>query len=250
MKSKLTLVGAGPGDKDLITLKGIRALQEAKVVLYDALVDEEILEFAKLAIKVYVGKRGGEKSFTQERINQLIVSNALIYGKVVRLKGGDPFIFGRGLEEIEFAKRNGIDTEVVPGISSSTGITALHNISLTQRGIANGFWVLTASKKGNLFNEDLRLAAKSNSTIVVLMGVQKLSLIVREFKKSGKENLPVIIIQNGSLPNEKIVRGEVNSIEKLALENKVGAPAIIVLGETARDKNVVELKVELFNQLN
>ena len=250
MKTKVTLVGAGPGAVDLITLRGINALKEAKVVLYDALVDERLLDYAEGAVLVYVGKRGGQPSFTQEQINQLIVSHALIYGKVVRLKGGDPFIFGRGLEEIEFAERNGIETEVVPGISSSTGLTATKGISLTQRGIADGFWVLTASLKGGRWNEDLALAAQSDSTIVVLMGVKRLSQIVEEFKASGKEKLPVMIIQNGSLPTEKVVQGRVDNILRIAEENQIGAPAIIVLGETLNAQTVEEVKVELFKQLN
>jgi uroporphyrin-III C-methyltransferase len=149
MKNKLILIGAGPGATDLITLRAIERLQKAKVILYDALVNEKLLDFAPQdALKIYVGKRGGKPSFTQEKINQLIVSYALVYGEVIRLKGGDPFIFGRGLEEIFFAKKHGIEAEVIPGISSATGLTALNQISLTHRGVADGFWVLTASKKG------------------------------------------------------------------------------------------------------
>ena len=156
MKPKLTLVGAGPGDPDLITLKGIKALNEAKVVLYDALANEALLSHAPQdALKIFVGKRGGKRSVPQERINQLILSYASVFGNVVRLKGGDPFIFGRGKEELDFAKRFGIEIEVVPGISSATGLTATQGISLTERGIADGFWVLTASLRDNKFNEDL-----------------------------------------------------------------------------------------------
>lgn len=250
MKAKLTLVGAGPGAIDLITLRGVKALEKAKVVLYDALVDERLLDYAADAVLVYVGKRGGQPSFSQEQINQLIVSNALIYGDVVRLKGGDPFIFGRGLEEIAFAERNGLETEVVPGISSSTGLTATKGISLTQRGVADGFWVLTASLKGGVWNEDLTLAAQSNSTVVVLMGIRKLPQIVKEFKAAGKQNLPVMIIQNGSLPDEKVVRGTVETIETIAKAAEIAAPAIIVLGETLAEYSEESLKVELFKQLN
>ena len=173
IKSKLTLVGAGPGDIDLITYKGVKALKRADVILYDALVNKELLDYTKpSAIKVFVGKRGGKKSTPQEKINQLIVSYALLFGEVVRLKGGDPYVFGRGYEEVSFAQKNGIETEVIPGISSSTGLTAINNISLTQRGIADGFWVLTASKVGNKFNEEITLAAQSNSTVVILMELE------------------------------------------------------------------------------
>lgn len=251
IKSKLTLVGAGPGDKDLITFKGIKALQRAQVILYDALVNPEILDYAQAgAVKVFVGKRGGRKSFKQEKINQLIVSHALIYGEVVRLKGGDPFIFGRGYEEIAFAEKNGLDTEVIPGISSSTGLTAINNISLTQRGIADGFWVLTASKVGNVFNEDIALAAQSNSTVVILMGVRKLPQIVQLYKDYTQFDLPVMIIQNGSRDNEKVVRGCIGNILDLAKENEVEAPAIIVVGETLNYKSEQEVLKETASYLN
>lgn len=251
IQSKLTLVGAGPGDKDLITFKGIKALQRAKVVLYDALVNKEILDYTNpKAIKVFVGKRGGQKSFAQEKINQLIVSYALVYSEVVRLKGGDPFIFGRGYEEIAFAEKNGLATEVIPGISSSTGLTAINNISLTQRGIADGFWVLTASKIGNQFNEDITLAAQSNSTIVILMGVRKLRQIAKVYKGYGHFDLPVMIIQNGSLDNEKVVKGSIANIVEVAEVNDVSSPAIIVIGEVLNFKSEQEIIRETVNNLN
>lgn len=251
IKSKLTLVGAGPGDKDLITFKGIKALQRANVILYDALVDPEMLEFANPnAVKVYVGKRGGQKSFDQDKINQLIVSYALVYGEVVRLKGGDPFVFGRGYEEIAFAEKNGIETEVIPGISSSTGLTAINKLSLTQRGIADGFWVLTATKVGNEFNEELALAAQSKSTVVVLMGVRKLPQIVQTYKGYGQFDLPVLIIQDGSKPTEKQVKGTISTIEAIATENEIQAPAIIVIGEVLNYKEQQELVEESINHLN
>ena len=251
IKSKLTLVGAGPGDKDLITFKGIKAIQRANVILYDALVNKELLDYARPeTIKVFVGKRGGQKSISQDDINQKIVSYALVYGEVVRLKGGDPFIFGRGYEEIAFAEKNGLATEVVPGISSSTGLTAINQISLTQRGIADGFWVLTASKVGNQFNEDIALAAQSNSTVVILMGVRKLPQIVDTYKGYGQFDLPVMIIQNGSTKSEKVVKGTISDIEELAKSREVQAPAIIVIGEVISFKTEQELIRETINNLN
>jgi len=249
--NKLILIGAGPGDKELITLKGVNALKKAKVVLYDALVNEEILNYIDpLAVKVYVGKRAGEPSFEQDKINQLIVSYALIYGEVIRLKGGDPFIFGRGFEEVSFAKKNGLLTEVIPGISSATGLTAINNISLTQRGVAYGFWVVTASKEGNEFNQDIELAAKSNSTIVILMGINKLSQIITVFKNNEQYNLPIMIIQNGSMKNEKTVLANISTIEKIALKNKIASPAIIVIGKVLDQKierEIIQNKLTFLN---
>lgn len=235
MKRKLILVGAGPGAADLITVRGAEVLKNAGVVLYDALVDDQILALIPAnAIKIFVGKRGGRPSFTQERINQLIVSYAAVYGEVVRLKGGDPFVFGRGMEELTFAQKNGVSTEVVPGISSATGLTALNGISLTQRGIADGFWVITATKEKGAFNTDLKLAAQSKATVVILMGVKKLRKIVDSFQAFGHQDTPVMIVQNGSLPNEKVVVSDLNNVISDAILSGVKAPAIIVIGETIR----------------
>jgi len=235
MKNKLILIGAGPGSADLITYRGLKRLQKAQVILYDALVDEELLDLANAnAIKVFVGKRGGQPSFKQEKINQLIVSYAAVYGEVIRLKGGDPFVFGRGLEEIDFAKKNGLEIEVVPGISSATGLTALQQISLTQRGIADGFWVLTATKQEQKFNKDIALAAQSNTTVVILMGVRKLAEIAEVFKKFGQNNTPVMIIQNGAKEGEKTVISDVEHIVLEAKMKEVKSPAIIVIGNTLK----------------
>lgn len=237
MKSKLTLVGAGPGAYDLITIRGLKALKEADVILYDALVNEEFLnEASPKTIKVFVGKRGGKTSWNQTKINQLIVSYAAVHRNVVRLKGGDPFIFGRGLEELEFAAKHGILVDVVPGISSATGLTALNKISLTQRDVADGFWVMTASKKGHIFNRDIELAARSNSTVVILMGVNKIHQIQEAFEQAGKIDTPALMIQNGSLVNEKLIFSKVSEMQRKAKINCLNAPAIIVIGETVKEQ--------------
>lgn len=241
MKNKLILIGAGPGAEDLITLRAIEYLQKAKVILYDALVNKKLLEIAPPdTLKIFVGKRGGKPSFSQDKINQLIVSYALVYGEVIRLKGGDPFIFGRGLEEIFFAKKHGIEAEVVPGISSATGLTALHQVSLTQRGVADGFWVLTASKKGHAFNHDLELAAQSNSTVVILMGISKLEEIARTFLAQGKRDTPVLIIQNGSTRHEKILVADMETVVYKASEEGVQSPAVIIIGEVVQAYHKLE----------
>ena len=158
MKPLLTLVGAGPGDPELITLKGVKALQQADVVLYDALVSTELLSYAPAhAQLVYVGKRRGRCEFAQSDLNQLIVDYALTYGHVVRLKGGDSFVFGRGYEEIGFAQEFGIQTSVIPGISSSISVPALAGIPLTCRGVSESFWVLTGTTKNHSLSNDCLL---------------------------------------------------------------------------------------------
>ena len=234
----VTLVGAGPGDPDLLTIKGAKALAEANVVLYDALANEEILSYApKKAIKIFVGKRKGCHEYTQDQINQLIVDNALTYGHVVRLKGGDPFIFGRGGEEIDFVESFGIPTFVVPGISSSIAVPAYQGISLTKRGISESFWVITGTTSDRKLSNDVALAAQSSATVVILMGMSKLSQIIDLFQKESKGETPVAIIQNGTTAQEKIGVGTINTIQQVVTEHKLSSPAIIVIGEVVKESN-------------
>lgn len=238
IKPKVTLVGAGPGDPDLLTLKGAKALAEANVVLYDALANDEILAHApKNAIKIFVGKKIGNHVYTQDQINQLIVDNALTYGNVVRLKGGDPFIFGRGSEEIEFVESFGIETVVVPGISSVVAVPASLGISITKRGVSESFWAITGTTSDRKLSADVALAAKSSATVVILMGMHKLPQIIDLFQKEDKGDLPVAIIQNGTTSEEKVGVGTVNSILEIVKEKQLSSPAIIVLGEVVRESN-------------
>jgi len=235
MKSKLTLVGAGPGDPELITLKAVKALQDADVVLYDALVDTQLLDHAPdHALKVYVGKRRGRCEFAQMDINQLIVNYAFSHGHVVRLKGGDPFVFGRGFEEISFAQDFGIETSVIPGVSSSYAVPALAGIPLTTRGLSESFWVLTGTTKNHTLSTDIEKAAQTTATIVILMGMKHLSDIAQTFINIGKADTPVAIIQNGSTPQEKIGLGTVSNMAQVAQEHQLDNPAIIVIGEVVR----------------
>jgi uroporphyrin-III C-methyltransferase len=232
---KLTLVGAGPGDPDLITLKGVKALKMADAILYDSLANKELLSYAKKGCKLlYVGKRHGCKSAKQEAIHDLIVHCAKKYGHVVRLKGGDSFVFGRGYEELEFAVKHHIPVEVVPGISSSISVPADAGIPITHRGMSEGFWVTTGTLKTGEISKDVYLAAESNATVVILMGLHKLEQIAQIFMDAGKSELPAAVIQNGSLPERKIVAGNVTDIACLAREAGLASPAIIVLGEVAR----------------
>lgn len=232
---KVTLIGAGPGDPDLITVKGVKALQSAKVILYDALINRELLEYAPTAKKVFVGKRKGMHSFSQDEINELIVKNTFEYGNTVRLKGGDPFIFGRGSEEIDYIESFGIETEVISGISSSMAVPASQGISLTKRGVAESFWVITGTTSERKLSTDVYLAAQSTATVVILMGMSKLSEIVSIFKKFNKSELPTAIIQNGTTASEKLGLGTINSIEEVVIQKQLSSPAIIVIGEVVKE---------------
>lgn len=229
---RITLVGAGPGDAELISLKGVRILKSADVVLYDALVNKELLEFApEHAIKIYVGKRSGDHSYSQEAVNKLMIDYALNYGHVVRLKGGDPFVFGRGFEELEMAASYSIPAEIVPGISSSISVPALQGIPVTHRGTSESFWVITGTTTNGEVSKDIYAAAKTDATVVVLMGVKKLKQIAAIFEAEGKGRLPVAVIQNGSMANEKVVVGTAATIAEAAADQNIDSPALIIFGE-------------------
>lgn len=229
---RLSVVGAGIGDPDLLTLKGLKALQSAQVVLYDALSNASLLDYAPAgALRMFVGKRRGFKACSQDEINQRIVDLAQQYGHVVRLKGGDPFVFGRGYEEMEYARSYGIPAEYVPGISSAIAVAGLAGIPVTYRQLSRSFWVITATTADGSLAPDLYPAARSEATVVVLMGLAKLPDIVDIFRQAGKSDLPVAVLQNGSLPQARQVFGTVGNILE-RLENKgLGSPAVIVLGE-------------------
>lgn len=249
-RGKLILIGAGPGDPELITLKAVKALSEAKVVLYDALVNKSLLEHAhEDAPKIFVGKRGGMMKCDQDEINELIVRCAMQYGSVVRLKGGDPFVFGRGHEEIIYAEQFGIETEVIPGVSSAIAAPASQKIPLTVRGVNESFWVITGTTKNHQLSEDVKIAAQSSATIVILMGMKNLEEIASIFSVNGKSDTPVAIIQNGTLPNERIVTGTIDKIVDLARSNGIGSPAVIVIGEVVKHASNQLIK-ETFSQLH
>lgn len=232
---RLTLIGAGPGDIELITLKGIRAIKSADVILYDALANVELLEYARTdALRIYVGKRLGKYVYTQDEINEKIVYLAKQYGHVVRLKGGDPFVFGRGFEEMEYAKIFDIECEIVSGVTSAIAAPASVGIPVTSRGYAESFWVITGTTKKGEISKDIELAAQSSATIVILMGMSKLTEICEIFKTHGKSEMPMAIIQNGTRKNVKSVIGTVSTIIEKSISENIANPAVIVIGEVVK----------------
>lgn len=240
---RLTVVGAGPGDVELLTLKAVKALKDADVILYDALVDPEVLTYAPQAEHLFVGKRKGCYAYQQEQINELIVSRARSHGHVVRLKGGDPFVFGRGAEELSYAAQHGLAIAMVPGVSSCLSVPGTQYIPVTKRGAAESFWVITGTTRDHQLSDDIHLAAKSSATVVILMGMSKLAAIVALFKKEGKSELPVAIIQNGTRANEKTGIGTIQTIESVVEANQLSNPAIIVIGEVvAQRQQLMEVK--------
>lgn len=232
-EKKLYVLGAGPGDPELITLKGYHLLNRAKVILYDNLANRDLLKYApEDAELVYVGKHPYGEYTPQERIHELILEKAQQYGEVVRMKGGDPFIFGRGYEEVIFAARHGISAEYIPGITSMQA-AGFAGVPLTHRTLSEGIWVITGTKKDGRLSKDLRLAMKSNATVVIYMGMKKVEEIAGTYVDEGKGDVPAIIIQHASLPKERSAKGLVRNLPLMASEHMLTHPAIIIIGEVA-----------------
>jgi uroporphyrin-III C-methyltransferase len=245
----LSLVGAGPGDPELITLKAIRVIEKADVILYDALANEALLAYAQpKAIKRFVGKRYGCHVLSQDEINILIIEYAHSHGHVVRLKGGDPFVFGRALEEIDALRQAGIAVEIIPGISSALAVPASQMIPLTTRGVAESFWVTTGTTRSGDISNDIKLAAQSSATVIILMAMSKLEAIMDIFRECGKQDTPVAIIQNGTTPEEKLVIGSVKDIVFKAEFAGITNPAVIVVGEVVH-LHPSQLKEKLQHQI-
>jgi uroporphyrin-III C-methyltransferase len=239
--AKLTLVGAGPGDPDLITLKGMRAIQEARVILYDALASEALLRYAPQGCKlINVGKRKGQASAIQEHIHELILYYVSAGMPVVRLKGGDPFVFGRGHEEWEFAAQHNIGVEYIPGISSAIAGPASAGIPLTKRGVNESFWVITGTVTSGTLAADLRLAAQSSATVVVLMGMSHLKEITEVFQQYRSPAEPVAIIQNATRADCKWVRGNVSDVGERVALGGLESPAVIVIGKVVEESLLID----------
>ena len=228
-ESKVILVGAGPGDPELISVKGLRAIQTADVILYDALSSEELLsEASDTAEIIYVGKRCTKHSLKQGDINALIYQKSKTHRSVVRLKGGDPYIFGRGHEEQVYLEKRGVRVEVIPGISSVTSLASLQHVPLTRRGVSESFWVLTGTTKDHQLSGDVLKAVHTDATLVILMATRKLAMISQLLIDAGKTEIPMMVIENGSKVEEKVFLGSpTDFLNGLSLEG----PGIIVVGE-------------------
>jgi|TARA_B110000285_G_C15047617_1_gene575202 uroporphyrin-III C-methyltransferase len=233
---KVILVGAGPGDPDLITVKGLNAIKNADIVLYDALVNKDLLQYASDNVQcIYVGKRFNQHKFSQDQINQLLVDYANEYGTVVRLKGGDSFVFGRGSEEINFVESKGVEAEVIPGISSALSVPANQGIPLTKRNVNESFWVITGTTSNGNISKDIVQGAQSKATLVVLMGLRNFSLIMEEVKRYRHKHTPIAIIQNGTLPNETIAIDTVGNYKNMIDSIDYSSPGIIVVGDVVAE---------------
>jgi uroporphyrin-III C-methyltransferase/precorrin-2 dehydrogenase/sirohydrochlorin ferrochelatase len=239
-QTKVFLVGCGIGDPELLTLKALKTIQQADVILYDHLISDEIMQLIpKSTKKIYVGKQKGYHSKSQEKINALIIKHAKKGRVVARLKSGDPFVFGRGAEELRDLFGENISTEVIPGISSSISGPLMGNIPVTARGYASGFTVVSAHLQGNSVNLDwVELLEKENHTVVVLMGLSRVNEIVEEADRLGiSKKKPCAVISNASRPNQKIVT---TTLQQLVSDAKdMARPAILVFGDVVKYRSLL-----------
>ena len=234
---KVYLVGSGPGDPELLTIKAKRLIEEADVIVYDQLPGPAILEsLPESAKRIDVGKYAGDHTLSQEEINRLLIDHALQGKMVVRLKGGDPYLFGRGGEEAVELRKAGIRFDVVPGITSSIAVPASAGIPVTHRDHASMVTIITGheQKKGESMI-DWEWLAKSKGTIVVLMGVSTLSQYISKMVQSGSDpDTPVAIIERGTRPDQVVTTGSLSTIVDIAEKRGVVAPAIVVIGDVVR----------------
>lgn len=238
---KAYIVGAGPGDPELITVKALRCIQKADVILYDRLVNPELLKEAKRNCHlIYCGKKPNYHTLQQETINHLLVKYTKQGKNVVRLKGGDPFVFGRGAEEVEALVENGLAVEVVPGITAGIAAPAYAGIPITHRELGSSFAVVTGHKpKGKPTDINWKSLATAVDTLAIYMGISNLQYICEELIKHGKkENTPVAIIQQGTTFAQRTVTGTLSSIVSVVEKEGILNPAMIIVGEvvTFRDK--------------
>ncbi|MCE8427191.1 MAG: uroporphyrinogen-III C-methyltransferase [Candidatus Methanoperedens sp.] len=237
-KGKVYLVGSGPGDPELLTIKAKRLIESADVILYDQLPGEAILSMLPdSAEKIDVGKYAGDHRLSQWQINELLVKRAREGKIVVRLKGGDPYLFGRGGEEAQALAREGIKIEVVPGITSAIAVPAYAGIPVTHRDYASMVTFITGHEDPTKEETrlDWELLAKFEGTLVILMGVSMLEHNVKELIKNGKSiDTPVAVIEKGTRPDQRVTVGTLADIVGLCKQRKVGAPAITVIGDVVK----------------
>ena len=246
MTGKVYLVGAGPGDPKLITLKAVDLIKKADVVLYDRLVSKKILDMIpKRAVSIYVGRAVGDDTTHQETTNELMVKYAKLKKSVVRLKGGDPIIFGRGGEEAEVLKSFNVKYEIIPGITSGIGSATYAGIPLTHRQFASSVVFVTGHEDPEKKTEIVKWKklAKSVDTIVIMMGLSRIDIISKKLIDGGMDkNMPVAVIQNGTTSQQKMIKGTISNITNKIKRNKIKPPTNIIIGRVVDLSDIIGWK--------
>ena len=233
---KVYLVGAGPGDPDLLTLRGMRLLQQADVVVYDHLVSAGVLDFVPPgAERIYAGKRRNEHTLRQEQINSLLVKLAGEGKQVARLKGGDPFIFGRGGEELQALAAAGVPFEVVPGVTAASGVSSYAGIPLTHRDYAQCCMFVTGHLKGGMADLDWPSLVRLHQTVVIYMGLNGLQGICAQMIAHGAApDLPIAVVQDGSISTQKVVTGTLSNMTERVAQAGLQSPCLTIIGEVVK----------------
>ena len=231
----VSIVGAGPGDPDLLTVKARRVLERADVVVHDRLVSAAVLDLVpRAAERVFVGKAASNHSMSQDEINALLVDRARGGRRVVRLKGGDPFVFGRGAEEVQALAAEGIEVEVIPGITAGIGAPAALGIPVTHRDVARGVTFISGHTKDGQ-EPNWQALARSGTTLVVYMGLSRIEKIVSELRKAGlSDATPACAIENGTLKTQREVISTLGGLQKDVAEKELASPVLIVIGDVVR----------------
>lgn len=232
-KGEVYLVGAGPGDPDLLTFRALRLMQQAEVVLYDHLVAEDVLNLVrKEAERIYVGKEKSKHTLPQEQIGQMMIAFAREGKRVLRLKGGDPFIFGRGGEEIATLSDEGIPFQIVPGITAASGCACYAGIPLTHRDYAQSCVFVTGHLKDGSMNLDWEMLARPRQTIVVYMGLQGVEILCRELVRHGLSAVtPVAVVEQGTTPNQRVLISTLDVLPAKVAESSLQPPSLIIIGD-------------------
>lgn len=241
---EVALVGSGPGDAELLTIRALRFIEQADVAIYDRLVSDEIMALLPPNCeRFYVGKEQAKHCVPQGGINELLVQYAQQGRKVLRLKGGDPFIFGRGGEEAEFLLQNGISCHLCPGITAASGCTTYAGIPLTHRGVAQGCTFITGHMQNDgQLNLPWQSLSSSSQTVVFYMGINTLSSITEQLIKHGRDaNTPAALIRNGTQPDQQVFRGKISSLADLVLKHKITPPTLIVIGDVVNQLTDIAL---------
>ena len=245
INGEVALVGAGPGDPDLLTLQAFRFIQQAHVVVYDRLVSEEIMALLPIDCeRIYVGKKQADHRVPQENINQILVDQAKLNKKVLRLKGGDPFVFGRGGEEAQFILEQGIACHIVPGMTAASACTSYAGIPLTHRKVARSCTFITGNVQDNgALDLPWQTLSDPEQTVVFYMGIKSLPIITQQLINAGRsENTPAALIRKGTHATQQVVKGDLATLEALVKLHNIKPPSLIVIGQVINTFAASQLK--------